>query len=59
MYGGGPAEAPEFDLDMIQIIDANGEGHTISQDILKALVGDVSDKMLEDSIMEAIELGDF
>ena len=51
------AEASEWEIDTIQIIGDDGKGHTISEDVLKALVGEKADKMLGDVVDEAIEDG--
>lgn len=55
-----PAEAAEFELESIHVLDGEGKPHLISEEILKAVVGeDVARQMIEDAETEAMESGDF
>lgn len=55
-----PAEAAEFELESIHVLDGEGKPHHISEEILKAIVGeDVIRQMVEDAETEAMESGDF
>ncbi len=55
-----PAEAAEFELVSIHVLDADGNPHEISEEILKAVVGeDVARQMITDAETEAMESGDF
>lgn len=54
------AEAAEFELDSIHVLDENGNPHKISFDILVAFVGvKAAQKMVEDAETEAMESGEF
>ena len=55
-----PAEAAEFELESIHVLDAEGKPHLISEEILKAVVGaDVARQMIGDAETEAMESGEF
>ncbi len=55
-----PADAAEFELDSIHLLDDEGNPVEISEQVLKAFVGeDVFQKMVEDAETEAMESGDF
>ena len=55
-----PAEAAEFELESIHVLDAESKPHLISEEILKAVVGeDVARQMIEDAKTEAMESGEF
>jgi hypothetical protein len=55
-----PAEAAEFELESVHVLDDEGKPHLISEDILKAVVGeDVARQMVEDAETEAMESGEF
>ena len=55
-----PAEAPEFELESIHVLDDDGNPIKISEEILKAVVGeDIFQTMVENAETEAMESGDF
>ncbi len=55
-----PAEAAEFELESIHVLDAEGKPVKISEKILAAIVSkEVFQKMLWDAETEAMESGDF
>ena len=54
------AEAAEFELDSIFVIDAEGNPHNMSENALVAIIGpEVFQKMLEGAEAEADESGEF
>ena len=55
-----PAEAAEFELESIHVLDGEGKPHLISAEILKAVVGEeVAKQMVEDAETEAMGSGEF
>ena len=55
-----PAEAAEFELDSVHVLDGEGKPHLISEEILTAIVSEeVARQMIEDAETEAQESGDF
>lgn len=55
-----PADAAEFELESIYVLDDDGKPHLISEDVLKAVVGgEAFQKMLLDAQTDAMESGDF
>ncbi len=55
-----PAEAAEFELESIHVLDDEDNPHLISMELLGAFVGnEVAQKMIEDAETEAMESGDF
>ncbi len=55
-----PAEAAEFELESVHVLDDEGKPHLISEEILRAIVGEeVVRQMIEDAKTEAIESGEF
>ena len=55
-----PAEAAEFELDSVHVLDDEGKPVKISEEILEAVVGQtVARQMIEDAETEAMESGDF
>ncbi len=54
------AEAAEFELDSVHVLDGEGNPVTISMDILMVFVGtEMAQKMMEYAETEAIESGEF
>jgi hypothetical protein len=54
------AEAAEFELDSIHVLDGEGKPHLISEEILEAIAGKkLAQKMYEAAELEAIESGEF
>lgn len=55
-----PAEAAEFELESIHVLDGEGKPYLISEEILEAVVGeDAARQMVEDAETEAMESGEF
>jgi hypothetical protein len=55
-----PAEAAEFELASIHLIDSAGNLHDISEELFKAIVGKLqAGLMIENAYDEAEESGDF
>lgn len=54
------AEAAEFELDSIHVLDNEGNPVKISEEILEAFVGkEMAQTLIEDAKVEAMESGDF
>lgn len=54
------AEAPEFELGTVHVLDGGGKLWPLTEYQFYAVVGqEIADKMVEDAITEAIESGEF
>ena len=55
-----PAEAAEFELESVHVLDDEGKPVKISAEILEAVVGkEAFQQMISDAEIEAMESGDF
>ena len=55
-----PAEAPEFEVSTIYVINDDGNPVEVSEEAFRAFVGaGIADKLMEDAAVEANESGEF